>query len=217
MVMHSLHNHTFLSDGALVFSEVVNYHVEKNCKTVVFTDHADFGNLNEILAQTLRFIEKTKNSYDISLIPGVEITHVKPELYNEIVPEARELGAQIVIGHGESIAEKVPPGTNRSAILAGVDILAHPGVITENDVKLAAEKGVMLEITSKSGHCYTNGHVAKLARIFGAGLVPGFDSHLPEHILEKKQMDRILLGAGLDRNEITETYKNSDELIRRKS
>ncbi len=214
--MHSLHNHTFLSDGCLVFSEVVNCHLEKNCKTIVFTDHVDFGNYEFVIDCTLKFVESTKNAYDISLIPGVEITHVKPELYHDAVKLARDKGAEIVIGHGESIAEKVPPGTNRAAIMCGVDILAHPGLITEDDVRLAAEKDVYLELTSKGGHCYTNGHVASLARSLNANLVHGFDSHGPDDILDKKFMDRILLGAGLSREEITQIYHNTDELIRRK-
>ena len=43
---------------------------------------------------------------------------------------ARALGAQIVLVHGETIVEPVPPGTNHQAIEAGVDILAHPGLIS---------------------------------------------------------------------------------------
>ena len=50
--------------------------------------------------------------------------------------------------HGETICEPVAPGTNRAAIEAGVDILAHPGLITEEEARLAASKGVLLEVSS---------------------------------------------------------------------
>ena len=61
--------------------------------------------------------------------------------------------------HGESPVEPVIEGTNRAGIEAGADILAHPGNITEEDARLAAEKGVYLEITARAGHSETNQHV----------------------------------------------------------
>jgi histidinol phosphatase-like PHP family hydrolase len=69
--------------------------------------------------------------------------------------------------HGETIVEPVLPGTNRAAIAAGVDILAHPGLITKEEAMLAAQKGVLLEITTRRGHSFTNGHVASIARVCG--------------------------------------------------
>jgi len=47
-----------------------------------------------------------------------------------MVRKARRLGAELVVVHGETLVEPVPPGTNRRAIEAGADILAHPGLIT---------------------------------------------------------------------------------------
>ena len=40
----------------------------------------------------------------------------------EVITEAssRELGAKIVVVHGETVAEPVEPGNNRAAIEAGV-------------------------------------------------------------------------------------------------
>ena len=66
--------------------------------------------------------------------------------------------------HGETPVEPVPAGTNHAAINAGVDLLAHPGIIAEEDVKLAAAKGVALEITARKGHSLGNGRVAALPR-----------------------------------------------------
>ena len=58
--------------------------------------------------------------------------------------------------------EPVETGTNLAAIEAGVDILAHPGLITPEEATLAAERGVALEITTRAGHSLTNGHVAAM-------------------------------------------------------
>ena len=90
---------------------------------------------------------------NITIIPGMEITHVPKGLIGELISEARKLGAMYVVVHGETLAEPVEEGTNHEAILAGADILAHPGLITEEDARLAAERGVLLEISARKGHC----------------------------------------------------------------
>ena len=42
--------------------------------------------------------------------------------------------------------EPVEPGTNEAAIRSPwVDVLAHPGLITPEEARLAAERGVRLE------------------------------------------------------------------------
>ena len=79
--------------------------------------------------------------------------------------------------------EPVAPGTNAAAIHADVDVLAHPGLITEALVNEAKLKGVLLEITARQGHCLTNGHVAKLAKQSGAKLVINTDTHSPANLI----------------------------------
>ena len=71
-----------------------------------------------------------------------------PEFIPELIKECRKIGAEIVVVHGETIVEPVAEGTNLSAILGGADILAHPGLIKEEEVKLAGEKGIFLEISA---------------------------------------------------------------------
>ena len=63
------------------------------------------------------------------------------------------------------------PGTNRAAIEAGADIIAHPGLITEDDANLAKSNNVRLEISGRKGHSYANGHVVKVAKKAGVKLV----------------------------------------------
>ncbi len=72
-------------------------------------------------------------------------------MIKEMITLARKLGIFYVVVHGETIVEPVQEGTNREAIEGGVDVLAHPGIITEEDVALAKEKGVLLENKWKKG------------------------------------------------------------------
>jgi histidinol phosphatase-like PHP family hydrolase len=109
--------------------------------------------------------------------------------------------------------EPVPKGTNRAAIEAGVDILAHPGLITMEEVELAREKGVALELTARKGHSLTNGHVARLARDTGATMVLNSDAHSPGDILNPLVRERAILGAGLEAGFVEELAANSLQLV----
>ncbi len=211
--MIDLHMHTFFSDGELIPSELMQRARCAGYKVMAITDHADSSNIETLLHNLLLFVKDTINHTDIKIIPGVEITHVIPDLISSCVEKSRKLGAQIVIVHGETIVEPVAKGTNTSAIEAGVDVLAHPGLITEQDVKLAAEKGVYLEITTRRGHSLTNGHVAKLAKKYGAKMVLNTDCHSPSDLLSEKLRDSVIRGAGLDNSDIDQIIKNSEDLV----
>jgi putative hydrolase len=80
---------------------------------------------------------------------------------------------------------------------------------------MAAEAGVLLEITSRKGHCLTNGHVAKVGREAGARFVIESDAHEPEDLLSRDFAERIGLGAGLSSDEIRAAFKNAEELLER--
>jgi histidinol phosphatase-like PHP family hydrolase len=93
--------------------------------------------------------------------------------------------------------EPVRPGTNRAAIEAQVDILAHPGFLTLEEAELARENDVCLEITSRSGHNITNGHVARLALETRAKMVVDTDTHSPDNLIDTGRAIEIAMGAGL--------------------
>ncbi|MFH1665573.1 MAG: histidinol phosphate phosphatase domain-containing protein [Candidatus Omnitrophota bacterium] len=192
--MIDLHTHTILSDGVLVPSELVRRAYVAGYKAIAITDHVDHSNIDMVVSGIVK-VSKILNKYwDIFVIPGVEITHVPLEAFPELVRYARSKGAKLVVGHGESPVEPVLPGTNAAAIGAGVDILAHPGLISEEDARRAAEKGVCLEITARRGHSGTNGHVFEMALKSGAKMVVDTDTHAPEDLFTVEKRDALLNG-----------------------
>jgi histidinol phosphatase-like PHP family hydrolase len=154
-----------------------------------------------------------KSGWDIIAVPGVEFTHVPAALIGDLTQKARDFGIKLIIVHGETIAEPVEKGTNRAAIEAGVTILAHPGLITEEDARLAAEKGVYLEITSKKGHSLTNGHVYKMAKKVGAKMVLDSDSHSDSDFLSPEYARAVLAGCGMNEEDIEEVFANNCKLL----
>ena len=195
--MIDLHTHSTFSDGELIPSELVRRAVVRGYKAIAITDHADFTNIDHILS-SMKNIKSIEEDYDIRVFTGVELTHVPPGKIPELVKKARHLGAEIIVVHGETIVEPVPEGTNHAALSLDIDILAHPGLITIEDAELAAENGICLEITSRSGHNRTNGHVAQVAKEAGADLIVNTDTHAPEDLITDEMALKVAIGAGLD-------------------
>jgi putative hydrolase len=207
------HAHTFFSDGELVPSELVRRAGVLGYRGIALTDHVDGSNLDFIVPRMVKVANDLNRCQDTFVIPGAELTHVPPDRIPDMVAEARKLGAIIVVVHGESPVEPVAPGTNQAAIESGADILAHPGLITADQVLLAAKKGVFLEITSRSGHSLTNGHVARLSLEFGARLVINTDTHSPENLIDGETARKILMGAGLTESQAATVLENNEALL----
>jgi putative hydrolase len=196
--MIDLHSHSLMSDGGLLPSELVRRAEVRGYRFWAITDHADQSNLDHVVPRLVQVARELNRYRTIQVLPGIELTHVPPETIGALTARAKELGARLIVVHGETIAEPVPPGTNRAAILAGVHLLAHPGLITAEEVRLAAEKGVYLEVTSRKGHSLTNGHVVRVAREYEAQLVLNSDTHGPGDIVSLEQRERVVQGAGLE-------------------
>jgi putative hydrolase len=193
-----LHTHSLLSDGALLPSELLRHAQVLHYGALAITDHVDASNLSQVLRQLLMLHREGMDGMDIAFIPGVEITHVPPRLIAPLARKARRLGAKLVIVHGETPVEPVAPGTNHAAVeCPDVDILAHPGFIDQSDALLAATNGIALEISARSGHCLTNGHVALVARAAGAMLVVNTDTHAPSDMRDQLKARVVAKGAGL--------------------
>lgn len=213
--MIDLHTHSIFSDGELIPSEMARRAQDRGYRALAITDHGDHSNVDFLVPRVAKACRKLSDALGMPVIPGIELTHVPPEYIAELVREARDLGARIVVVHGETIAEPVLPGTNRAAIEAAVDILAHPGLISETDVMRAREQGVYLEISARKGHSLTNGHVLGLARRFEVPLVLNTDSHGPQDLITRDQAIRVALGAGMNLREVEVMMRNSEEIVRR--
>lgn len=216
--MYDLHTHTTMTDGEMLPIELIRRMSVLGYTTVAITDHADTTNIHELI-KALKKLTVSASEYGVKLLPGVELTHVPPVEIPGLAREAKDLGAAIVIVHGETPVEPVAPGTNRAACgCRDVDVLAHPGLITIEDAELARSNGVALEITSRGGHNRTNGHVVKTANVSGSQLVIDSDSHAPGDLLDTRAKMMVGLGAGLDQEQCSRIMSlNIQEwLLRRK-
>lgn len=214
--MIDLHTHTFFSDGVLIPSELVCRAAAAGYKTICLSDHIDFSNIDLIIPRIVKVSKILTREYKINVIPGAELTYVPPRLIAQAFRMAKKLGAEIVLVHGETTVEPVPKGTNRAAIEAKVAILAHPGNISENDVKLARANKVCLEITTRRGHNKTNKQVASLAHIYGAKLVFDTDTHAPDDLMNENIIKSTLTAAHLTAKDFKKMQENAYNLVRMK-
>lgn len=213
--MIDLHTHSLLSDGELLPSELARRAFIKGYEAIAITDHVDSSNIDFVVPRIVKVAKELNKHWDIKVIPGVEITHTPLEEIKKLKDYAKKNGAKIVVCHGETPSEPVIKGTNKAAIIAGIDILAHPGYIKKEDVKLAAKKGVYLEISAKPAHSKTNKHIAKLAKLYSAKLVINTDSHGPEDLITKAQAKSILKKCGLNEKDIVQVFNNAIALAKR--
>lgn len=212
-----LHCHTLHSDGEFIPAEFFRRAEVAGLGGVALTDHSDASNLESVIEALLEACEAERRHGVLVCAAGVELTHVRPSSIPTLVERARRLGAQVVLVHGETPVEPVAPGTNRAAIEAGCDILAHPGLIERSDVEAAAAKGVLLEISGRKGHSLANGHVARLARECGAGLVYGGDCHESSDIRSPSGILQVLRLAGLSPEEADAAAARGADLLKRSS
>ena len=193
-----LHTHSFLSDGVLLPSEMLRRAETMGYAALAITDHADISNLEEIAAQLVRLYREGLAGFGVAFIPGVELTHVPPEQIAPLARRAKRLGIRLVVVHGETPVEPVAPGTNRAAEQCrDVDILAHPGFISEEEAALAVANDVTLELSARGGHNMTNGHLVRIAQPAGARLVVNTDMHSPGDMMDQARAWKVALGAGL--------------------
>ena len=198
-MLSDFHTHTTLSDGVLSPVELIRRAVVNNYTTIALTDHAATGTMERIIRETIDTCALARSHWNILAIPGIELTHIPVKAIAETARRAKELGAWIVVVHGETIIEPVEKGTNLAAIQSPhVDILSHPGLLTPEEARLAADTGTFLEISARKGHCLTNGYVASLAQQMGVNLLLNSDAHNEQDLLTESLADGIIYGAGLD-------------------
>lgn len=213
--MIDLHSHTFFSDGALVPAEHVRRVEVLGYSAIAITDHADSSNIHILIPALIKAARDLNPVNATQLIVGVELTHVPPALIAPLAKQSRELGAQLIVVHGETPVEPVVPGTNRAALEADIDLLAHPGFITEEEAQLAAKNNILLELSGRKGHSLTNGHVARMAELTGARLAINADAHGPGDFLTAEMAEKVGRGAGLSLERYLEIRQDMANLVSR--
>ena len=200
--MYDFHTHTFLSDGVLSPIELVRRAHVRGYKVIAITDHVGYGNLEYVVKTLVKDTKRANARWDILAIPGVEITHVPKDDIDLVAKEAKSLGARLVNVHGETIVEPVEPGTNLAALKSSsVDLLAHPGLLTDEEAILAKTQQIFVELSARPGHSLSNGHVARTALNREARLLLDSDAHGPEDLLRPDLSLKIAKGAGLNDNQ----------------
>jgi len=212
-----LHMHSLFSDGELLPSELARRALKLNHEAIAITDHVDYSNVDEI-PKIQSAIDDVNENWDMTVVLGAEVTHAPVESIDGIAKRAKELGAKIVVVHGETLNEPVTPGTNLAAVKSKyVDILGHPGLITREEAEIALENDIYLEISARKGHCLGNGHVASIAREVGNKLLVNTDTHSPDNLITFEKSYEIARGAGLsDEETMKAIVDNPRELLKSK-
>lgn len=210
------HMHSFLSDGALSPVELIRFAVASGRRVVAVTDHVSASNLERVIREVKADAVLAGKYWGITAITGVELSNIPAGAVAPLAAKARELGAELVVVHGETIVEPVESGTNLAAVnCPDVDILAHPGLITIEEARLAKENGVCLEVSLRRGHSFTNGHVVNMARKSGAKILLNSDAHDPDDLLRQELVAKIARGAGLTAGEIALINGTAREITER--
>jgi histidinol phosphatase-like PHP family hydrolase len=206
-MIFDFHTHTFLSDGENSPIELVRYAIVSGYRCIGITDHASYCNIDELVKMVTKDCKLAEEYWDIIAVPGVELTNVPAKSINEMAKYAKELGAKIVIVHGESMIEKVEPGTNWEAVNSKyIDILAHPGIFTIEEAKAAVKNDIYIEITSRNGHCLSNGVVVKIGTQAGVKFLINSDSHSHKNLYIEGLQEKVALAAGLTKQQIEEIF-----------
>ncbi len=216
-MVYDFHTHTTLSDGVLLPMELIRRCIVNGYSALGIADHSSASTMSRVIREVRRDCELAEKYWGFTALPGIELTHVPAASIGELAAEARGIGAACIVVHGQSPVEPVEPGTNLAAVSCkDVDILAHPGDLSDEEARLAAENGVFIEITAKNGHSLGNGHVARTAIAAGAKLLVNSDAHLPEQLLTEEHARRVARMAGLEGPVLQETLvTNPEELVAR--
>jgi putative hydrolase len=201
-VLYDFHTHTFHSDGVLSPVELIHRAFVNGYSAIAIADHTGLGSLGRVIKEVSDDCAMARAYWDILAIPGVELTHLPPEAISEIAQKAKEMGAWLVVVHGETPKEPVAKGTNLAAVQSPyVDILAHPGIITSEEADLAAQNDVFVELSARKGHSTTNTHVARVCQQARAKLLVNSDAHDENDLLTPALARNVLEQAGLTNSE----------------
>ncbi|MBI2958253.1 MAG: histidinol phosphate phosphatase domain-containing protein [Chloroflexi bacterium] len=212
--MYDFHTHTFLSDGSLSAMELIRRASVAGYGAVAITDHVGAGSLARVISEIPHDCALARAYWDIMAIPGVELTHIPPAAIHDLARRAKELGASLVIVHGETLSEPVVRGTNLAAVQCPfVDILAHPGTLSLEEASSASKNGVFIEITTRKSHRGPNAEVARAAIQSGALTLVNSDAHDPEDLLDHELIAATARAAGIAASQLSGTLEKNPALL----
>jgi putative hydrolase len=215
-MLYDFHTHSFHSDGVLSPLELINRAAVRKYTAIAITDHMALGSLERVIKEVTVDCALARKYWNISAIPGVELTHLPPSAIAEVSRRAKELGAAVVVVHGETTSEPVPVGTNLAAVNSPfVDILAHPGAITPEEARLAVKNNIFIELSARRSHRNSNTHVAKIGLAAGAKLLLDSDAHNEDDLLTPELINDILTSAGITENQQQILEKNPQSLLQK--
>ena len=214
---YDFHTHTVFSDGELIPSELIRRAKILNHRAIAITDHGDASNYKDLIEKITLAREELKNYWDIRLIVGIELTHLPPKSIPKMAKKCKDIGAEIVVVHGETIVEPVEEKTNYySSISEDVDIIAHPGLIDKESAENIKENNIFLEITSRKGHSLTNGHVLNIGREYNIPTLINTDTHSPSDLIDISFAKKVGMGCGMSEKELKNTLSTyPKELLNR--
>ncbi|MBC8273580.1 MAG: histidinol phosphate phosphatase domain-containing protein [Chloroflexi bacterium] len=213
-MLYDFHTHTFHSDGILSPIELIRRAFVKGYSAIGITDHVAIGSLGRVIKEISDDCALARTYWDILAIPGVELTHVPPQAISEVAKKAKEMGAWLVVVHGETSAEPVAKGTNLAAVQSpDVDILAHPGPITAEEASLAAQNNVFIELTARRGHSTANAHVALISQKAKAKLLVSSDAHSEKDLLTPNSVESILRQANINPRQHPQILHRNPKLL----
>jgi putative hydrolase len=199
---YDFHTHTLLSDGSSNPIELIRFAYAYGYRCIGITDHGSYSNLEYVIRSVKKDCELAEKYWDIIAIPGIELTNIPAASVDEMARSAKELGAKMVVVHGESIVEEVEEGTNLAAVKSEyVDLLAHPGIMTTEEAELAAKNDIYIEITKRVGHSLANGRVVGVGRKAEVKFLLNSDSHSYSDLYRVDSQKDIALGSGLSSEE----------------
>lgn len=203
MPLFDFHTHTTLSDGHAAPLVMARRCQENGYAAYICSDHVDETSVERRVPEIVAACAQVTDELGLPAVPAVEVTRVPPERVAKVAARARSLGARLVVVHGETLGDVPQPGVNLAAAsCSDVDILGHPGLISEEAAERARESGIHLEISGAGLHGLSNGHVARLAIRTGTPLVLDSDAHRPEALLTEDRARQVAQGSGIDPEEV---------------
>ncbi|MBL3581699.1 histidinol phosphate phosphatase domain-containing protein [Oleidesulfovibrio alaskensis] len=202
-----------LSRGSMSPAQAARMGRLAGLRAMVLTEQVDSVTMTATLAQLVPAVRRLSLFGGIEVIAGCEIAHMPPALIPDAVQEARSLGARFVSVLGQYLGSYAEEGTNLAAIDAGCDLLAAPGLISEEEAAFAAERGTMLDITACGMQALANGHIAVAARAAGAPVAVTGGVCEPSQFINADLRRAVALGAGMTPQEYAETRSRTGALL----